>query len=379
MKKIKYIFFILLVTSCQGEKKDKDTEDSPVSIRLNHKQIQEAGIKTDSIRRRLFSPSFRCNGYFSLHPNKLATVTVPVNGFVKKMFYNTGDYVKKGALLAVLRHQDYIKIQKEYIEAKNQVDYYIEDFKRQGELSLERAASLKKMQRAQTDYWANEAKLRALKAQMEFMGIDAEKVEKEGFTTTINIYAPISGYITKVEGNIGKFVDSYAFIYEIVDIDELLLSFDLPGTLYYDVYKNMPIMFSLPDTGAMLSDTGAAFSGARIKGIGQVFNTETNTVKIIAQPDSVNKAFRPGMSVEVVMTLKDKLLPSLPDEAIIKLNNNSFVFIKDNNNFIRIPVETGSSGSGYTEIKDVSVEIKNADIVVSGIQYLNKILNNLQP
>lgn len=367
---IKYLLFIILIISCRGEKKERNTEDYPVRIILSDKKIQKADIKTDRISRRLFSPTFRCNGYFSLHPNKLATVTAPINGFVKKMFYNTGDYVKKGALLAVLRHQDYIKIQKDYIEAKNQVDYYIEDFKRQGELSLEHAASLKKMQRAKTDYWANEARLRALKAQMNFIGIDTEKVEKEGFTTTINIFAPISGYITKAEGNIGKFVDSYAFIYEIANIDELLLSFEIPGALYYDVYKNMPILFSLPDTVNELS-------GARVKGIGQIFNTETNTVGIIAQPDSVNKAIRPGMNVEVIINLKNKLLPSLPDEAILRLNNNSFLFIKDNNSFVRIPVETGSTNKGYTEIKNVSEEMKNADIVVSGIQYLNKMLNNL--
>jgi cobalt-zinc-cadmium efflux system membrane fusion protein len=369
MKKIKYIFFIILMISCQGQREESNNGNSPAIIILNRRQIQKADIKTGSISRRLFSQAFRCKGYFSLHPNKIATVTAPINGFIKKMFYNTGDYVKKGALLAILRHQDYIKIQKDYIEAKNRVDYYIEDFKRQGELSLEHAASIKKMQKAETDYWANEARLRALKAQMEFIGIDAEKVEEEGFTTTINIYAPISGYITRVEGNIGKFVDSYAFIYEIADIDELLLSFELPGALYYDVYKNMPILFAV-------SDTGFALPGARIKGIGQVFNSETNTVGIIAQPDSVNKDLRPGMNVEVIIELKDKSLPALPDEAIVKLNNNFFVFIRDNNTFIRTPIITGSKNKDYTEIKEVSEEIKNAEIVVSGVQYLNKTLGN---
>jgi cobalt-zinc-cadmium efflux system membrane fusion protein len=369
MMKIKYILFIMLFASCQGDRKGKSIDNSPVKIRLSNKEIQEADIKTDSIRARLFSQAFRCNGYFCLHPNKLATVTAPINGFVKKMFYNTGDYVKKGAILAVLRHQDYIKIQKDYIEAKNQVDYYIEDFKRQGELSLEHAASIKKMQKAQTDYWANEARLRALKAQLEFIGIDAEKIEKEGFTSTINIYAPISGYITKVEGNTGKFIDSYAFIYEIADIDELLLNFELPAARYCNVYKDMPLLFSM-------SDKEDTFSGARIKSIGQVFNTETNTVGIIAKPDSLNKAFRPGMNARIVITLKDKMLPSLPDEAILKSNNNSIVFIKEGNRFIGITVETGSSDNGYTEIKDIPEEIKNADIVVAGTRHIKKFLDN---
>lgn len=365
MKNIKFVFFVLLILSCQNETKEKKTEDSFVSIRLNDKQIQKAGIKADSIRKRLFPMTCKLKGHFSLHPNKLATVTAPINGFIKKMFYNSGDYVRKGALLAVLRHQDYIKIQKDYIEAKNQVDYYIEDFKRQGELSLEHAASIKKVQRAQTDYWSNEAKLRALKAQMELIGIDAEKVEKEGFTTTINIYAPVSGYIIRVDGNIGKFVDSYAFIYEIANIDELFLSFELPGALYHKIHKNMAVKFSL-------SEGNSKLSGARIKNIGQVFNTETNTVNIIAQPDSVNKTYRPGMNVDVIIAFDDELRLSLPEEAIIRSKNNTYVFIKDKNTFNRILIETGMSNNGYTIVENASDEIKNAAIVVMGAQYLNK-------
>ena len=42
-------------------------------------------------------------------------------------------------------------------------------------------------------------------------------------------------------------------------------------------------------------------SGAKVKSIGQVFNARTNTVDIIAKPDSANKSFRPGMNVEVVI------------------------------------------------------------------------------
>ncbi len=365
MKNIKFVFLILLVLSCQKEIKDENTTDPLISVRLNDKQIQEAGIKTDSIRKRIFPRTYNCQGYFSLHPNKLATVTAPINGFIKKMYYNSGDYVRRGALLAVLRHQDYVKIQKDYIEAKNQVDYYIEDFKRQGELSFEHAASLKKMQRAQTDYWANEAKLRALKAQMELIGIDPEKVEREGFTTSINIYAPVNGYITRVDGNIGKFIDSYAFIYEITSIDELLLSFEIPGILYNKIHMDMPVRFSLPEGDSVLS-------GAKIKNIGQVFNTETNAVNIIAQPDSVNKTFRPGMGVKILINLGNELKLSLPEDAIIRSKNNSYIYIKDKNTFTRILIETGKSYNNYRIIENASDEIKNTAIVVRGARYLNK-------
>jgi cobalt-zinc-cadmium efflux system membrane fusion protein len=276
MKNISYVLILLFFISCQRG------------------HIEKAEDETSTAAEPEVRDTFTCSGYFTLHPARLATVTAPINGFIKKMYYNNGDYVKKGALLAVLTHQDYIKIQRDYLEARSQADYYTEDFKRQGELTLEHASSIKRMQRAQSDYWANEARLRALKAQLDYIGIDAEKVVKEGFTNTINIYAPVSGYIIKTEGNTGKFIDSYAFIYEIADINELLISFELPCALYDRIYKDMHVGFSVKGLEGPVS-------GATVKSIGQVFNTSTNTVDIIAKPDSANKLFRPGMNIEVVI------------------------------------------------------------------------------
>ena len=276
MKNISYVLILLFFISCQRG------------------HIEKAEDETSVVAAPEVRDTFTCSGYFTLHPARLATVTAPINGFIKKMYYNNGDYVKKGALLAILTHQDYIKIQRDYLEARSQADYYTEDFKRLGELTLEHASSIKRMQRAQSDYWANEARLRALKAQLDYIGIDAEKVVKEGFTNTINIYAPVSGYIIKTEGNTGKFIDSYAFIYEIADINELLISFELPCALYERIYKDMHINFSVKGMEGRVS-------GAKVKSIGQVFNARTNTVDIIAKPDSANKSFRPGMNVEVVI------------------------------------------------------------------------------
>jgi len=365
MRKIKFIAFILLVAACQvKERVDEHTGDSLISIRLNKKQIREAKIVTDSIRQRLFPQIYQCRGYFYLSPDKLATVTSPISGFIRNMYYSTGDYVQKGTLLAILTHLDYIKIQREYVEAKSLANYYIEDFKRQGDLTLDHATSIKKMQRAQADYRAIEAKLRALRAQLKFIGLDADKVEKDGFTSSINIYAPISGYITRVEGNIGKLVDSYGFIYEIADINKLLLSFELPGRLFYKVSKNMTVSFTV--SGKNINHLNAG-----ICNIGQVINTETNSFNVYAIPDSNDRSFRPGMPVEMLLTLEDIKVPSLPDKAIIESDNKSYIFVKEKNIFTRTCINTGNSKDNFIEISNIPENFGNSEIVIFGARYLN--------
>lgn len=282
MKRTVFIVLIILVVSCQTRDKY---------------QIEESSITADSLVNDTLPVIYRGRGHLYLPPERLATVTAPMAGFIRKMYYNTGDYVKRGNLLAILRHQDYIKIQKDYLETKSIIDYYNEDFKRQGDLTLDHATSIKKMQKAQADYWAVEAKLRALEAQLKLIGIDPGKIEDKGFTSSINIYAPVSGYITRVEGNIGKYVDSYGFIYEISDIGNLLLHFELPDSLFYKVTRDMPLKFAVSGAKEEILD-------ARIKNIGQIINTETNCFSVFAQPDSNICTFRPGMSVEVKLLLE---------------------------------------------------------------------------
>ncbi len=282
MKRIIFIVLVILIAACRPRE---------------NKQSDDTGTAADSIANELISCAFRCRGYLYLPPDRLATVAAPIGGFISSIFYNTGDYVKKGTLLAVLRHYDYIEIQKDYLEAKSLLSYYSEDFKRQGGLTLDQATSIKKMQRAQADYQAVEAKLKALAAQLKFIGIDPERVEHKGFTSSINIYAPVNGYITRVEGNKGKFLDPYGFIYEIADIDDLHLNFELPDSLFNKVSKDMDILFAV--AGAKNK-----YLSARISNISQVINTETNCFSVFARPDSSNCSFRPGMAVEVKLVLK---------------------------------------------------------------------------
>jgi cobalt-zinc-cadmium efflux system membrane fusion protein len=365
MKRLKLIILISLIASCQGKEGFNEyTGNSQISIRLNKRQILEAKIKTDSIRNNFFPGTYCCKGYLYLPPDKLATVSAPLAGFIRNMYYNAGDYVKKGTLLAVLKHHDYIKIQKDYIETKSQVTYYIEDFKRQGDLALDHASSIKKMQRAQADYRTIEAKLKALKAQLKLIGINADKLEKEGFTSTINIYSPINGFITKVEGNIGKFVDSYGFIYEISDINDLNISFELPARLFSKVSGNMDISFNSPYSN------NKSFN-ARISNIGQVVSHETNTFRVFAKPDSGNSSFRPGMAVDVKITLDDVRTPSLPENLIVRVDNKSYVFIKEDNIFTRINIKAGNFKNGFAEIIEIPDKLINAEVVVLGAQYLN--------
>ena len=61
---------------------------------------------------------------------------------------------------------------RKYLENKSELDYYQEEYKRQGELTVENAASIKKLQQAKANYYKFEASYQSLKAQLELLGVN---------------------------------------------------------------------------------------------------------------------------------------------------------------------------------------------------------------
>ena len=58
---------------------------------------------------------------FLLHHKTMATVCMPLGGFIKSTTLLPGNAVNKGQTLAVIENQDFVDIQQNYLEAKNKL------------------------------------------------------------------------------------------------------------------------------------------------------------------------------------------------------------------------------------------------------------------
>ncbi len=67
--------------------------------------------------------------------------------------------------------------------------------------------------------------------------------------------------------------------------------------------------------------------------------------------------------------MNEKNVFTLPSEAIIDFNNQSYIFIKEDNDFIRFEITKGIEQNDYCEIVDVSKQIVKGDIVIKGAYY----------
>ena len=368
---MKFLLLFLSVSLLTGCRRNSTTHQEngfdalpENTVVLSKEQIKLAKISIGRIQKRVMGKTVECNGTIESHPNSIAIVNAPMGGYIRSVSFIPGNYVAKGTVLAILEHPDYIRLQQEYLETKNQLELYEEEFKRQGELTVENASSIKKMQQAKADYRITEVQYLSLKAQLKLIGIDADSLYTDGIKTSIQIKAPISGTISRINASIGKFSGPDEMIYEIVNTSDLYLNLKIFERDIFFIKKGLPINFW------PVSNPGQKYN-AIISTVGQKLDEESNAFGIHARIQPDPDQLKTGMHVYAEILLSQDSVNVLPLDALFTSEGNRFIFLSDDSVFTRFEVETGIEHSDFVELVYLPDSLINRDIVTSGAYYLN--------
>lgn len=360
------IIFTLLAASC-GKKKPAEIQEANDSLSANEvimrdDQLEMAEVKIGKLEKRVLSATVECNGTIEVPPGHYASVHAPLAGYVVEAYFFPGNYVNKGTVLAVLENYDFIVLQRDYLEAKSQLAYYENEYRRQGELSQGNASSMKQMQLTESEYLSRKARLQSLAAQLSMLGIDPEKITADVISSRIKLRAPISGYIVRVEASIGKYADPATSLYEIVDKSHLHINLKVFEKDISRVNKGQKVNFTIagfPET-----------FHAEVEAIGQYVTDEERMVDVHCHIRNPSPEMIPGMYVQASIYLRNDPVYCLPSTSLVREDRTNFVFVSHGNRFVRVPVTTGIEKDDYTEIIHPPDSLLKAEIVIRGAYYL---------
>ena len=391
--RILLIIATILFVSCKDSSTqgDHDSENhdhgSELEVALTLAQIQNAGIKMGKIEPRELSGSMRVNGVLDVPPQQLVTVSAPIGGFLLNTSLLEGSQVTKGQVIATLQNLDFIQIQQDYLEAKSQHELAVADYERQQRLAQENVNSQKTLQQAKTTLATWRARWSGLTEKLKVLNIDIKSVEAGDITSTIRLFAPITGYVTEVNVNIGKFVNPSDVLFEIVDTRHLhaeLIVFEK------DVPKlriGQKVRFTLANETQERT--------AKVYLIGREIGPD-RTIQIHCHIDQEDRDLLPGMYLSAVVESDGARVPSLPNEALLDYKGKKYIFIsgdqyvdikntrgggvkvekQTDKHFILYEVQSTVSEAGFTEVIAPD-SILNTDVVIKGgYSILSKMKNS---
>lgn len=380
-----YLFllsFSLILFSCSGDKiessekkieKNTSKIDKSKLINFTVDQYKLSDIEVGSIELRNLSDILKLTGTIEAQPNSVATVSAPLGGYIKSSGLLLGQFVKKGEHLVTIENPEFIKIQQEYLESNAKFEYLSQEYLRQQELRNSDVNSSKTFQQISSEFNILKARVSGLEQILAIISINAESLKKhKKISRTVNIYAPISGYIKTSNVNIGKYITPTDAIFEIAGIDGLHLELNAFEKDYGKIKIGQAVKFSMSNEQDY-NHTGKVFL------IGKSAN-EQKTFPIHCHFKSI-KNIAPGMYVKAWVETSSEKTTAVPLDAIVQFEGLDHIVVQtaeDKNGFTfqLLQIARSREQDGYIAVKlpsnmnysKIKIVTKNAYTILSAMK-----------
>jgi len=253
-------------------------------------------------------------------PPATSHVASSVSGVIAKADVTEGQRVKKGAVLFELDAR----------VARVAVDYAAETVARQKKLFAENNTSLRSLRDA-------EAQLATAEAQLALL----------------QVTAPLSGTVTRVNVRPGEAVDLTTVLAEITDLTRLVVTADIPSAEAGALKPGQRVQ--------VLADRPVAASLAYVSPAVDA----TNDTVVVRAPLPEGSALHPGQLVRLrIVTAEHAGCLAAPAASVVTdINGRSVLAVVTGDKATQVPVKTGLREGGLVEVEGAG--LKEGDTVVT--------------
>lgn len=352
----------------EGGHEDGEHEEEEGVVEITTIQAETIGLEINPLEKKSLGNTIKVTGKLELFPQDRANISPFVGGNVRSINVIEGDKVKKGQVLGYLEHPDIISMQQEYQEKNDELVFLKQDFERKQTLYDKGVSSGKEFQMAQSKFRSTTSSVNGLRSKLRLLGINTDKVLQGQVFSAVPITTPIGGYVDDVMVSLGDYVAPQTKMFTVSDNSEIHVDFKVYEKDINKVKEGQEIYFTV-------SSKPSELLKAKIHSIGKTFEDDAKALHVHADVNNEDKGLLPGMYVEGRIVENQKMAFAVPENAVVKEGEKSFIFILDEDEakekgkmkFKMIPVTLGVIDLGFVEIniqeeisKDVKVVTKGA-------------------
>jgi cobalt-zinc-cadmium efflux system membrane fusion protein len=371
MRKILIISICVCLASC-GQKNAENIaqvqESNQTQITLTKAQLKNANLSFAKPQQKEMATVLKLNGKIDVPPQNMVSISVPMGGYLKTTKLLPGMHVNKGEVIAIIEDQQYIQLQQDYLLAKAKIVYAKLEYERQLALNQSKASSDKVFQQATAEYNSLKIMLSSLAEKLKLIGKNPATLTESNISRSINVYAPINGFVSKVNVNVGKYISPTDVLFELVNPADIHLALTVFEKDLVQLYVGQRVI-------AYTNNEPSKKHYAEVLLIGKDLSNERST-EVHCHFEDYDKSLIPGtyMNAEVLVKTGNNLV--LPEEAVVNYENKQYAFIqKSANSFEMVQLQTGVVKDGYIALLNAQA-LANSNFVAKGAYTLLMSLKN---
>ena len=366
------VSIITMFTACSHKKATEETSviSNDNNVMLTDAQIINAHIQVIELKEQSLSSVLKLNGKIDVPPQNLVSISFPLGGYLKNTKLLPGMHIQKGEIIAVMEDQSYIQLQQEYLLTKSKLYFAEKEFARQLNLNKNQASSDKITEQAESEVKSNKILLSAYAEKLKLININPNTLSETNLSKSINVYSPISGFVSNVNINIGKYVNPSDVLFELVNPEDIHLGLKV---FEKDINK---LSIGQKLTAYTNSNPTKKYLCEIILVSKDV--TDDGTTDVHCHFETYDKTLLPGMYMNAEIQLMSNVTNVLPEESIVTYEAKEYVFIQnDKNIFTMQEVKTGIKEKGFVEIVNATA-LTGKKIVMKGAYTILMKKNNVE-
>jgi cobalt-zinc-cadmium efflux system membrane fusion protein len=372
MKNIIIILLGCIVISCQSKKEEAQTTSNTLNesiATLTAAQLKNANLTIGGLEKKSISSVLKVNGQIDVPPQNMVSISMSLGGYLKTTKLLPGMHINKGEVIATMEDQQYVQLQQDYLTTKSRLSFAEKEYERQKELNQSQASSDKVFQMADADYKTLRITLSALGEKLKLININPNTLSEKNISKSVNIYSPINGYVSKVNVNIGKYVNPADVLFELINPT--------------DIHLNLKI-FEKDITKLVIGQKLVAYTNnqpeikhkCEIILISKDLSIDEHAADVHCHFEDYDKTLLPGMYMNAEIEVKSTAALTLPEDAVVTFEGKEYVFVVlDNKNFKITEVTTGNSENGFIEILNGDSLLRKTIVTKGAYTLLMKLKN----
>ncbi|WP_426479116.1 efflux RND transporter periplasmic adaptor subunit [Chryseobacterium sp. CBSDS_008] len=365
------IIGLLMFYECKDHVKQEPPAASPKDenvVTLTDAQLKNAPVVTTVLSLQKISSVLKLNGMIDVPPQNLVSVSIPLGGYLKSSSLLPGKPVSKGQVIAVIENPQFIQLQQDYLMAKSKNHFAQLDYNRQKTLNQSQATSDKVMQQAQSEMNSQKILMNSLAQQLRLININPESLNSGSIQKSVPVYSSINGFVSKVNVNIGKYVNPSDVLFELINPDDIHLNLKVYEKDLANLKKGQRF---------------AAYTNTEPdkKYYGEILLISKDVspggwAEVHCHFEKYDQSLVPGMYMNAEIETNTSFSNAVPEESIVNFEGKDFVFVEEKKQVYRLtPVIVGETENGFVQIMNAD-DFKNKKMVIRNAYTLLMKLKN---
>ncbi|RYY22224.1 MAG: efflux RND transporter periplasmic adaptor subunit [Chitinophagaceae bacterium] len=360
-----------LIACTEPAEKQQPVEENITNsdfVTLTAQQITNGGIETAVPVSQKLNTELTVNGSIDVPPQNIVSVSFPFGGYLKNTRLLPGMHVSRGEVIGVMEDQSLVQIQQDYLMAVARLKFLNLEYERQKTLRESNVNSAKIFQQVESEYSSQKVLVSGLAQKLRMINVNPATLTESKISGSVSIYSPINGFVSRVNVNIGKFVNPTDVLFELINPDDMHAALVVFEKDIAKVRKGQKVMVSLVDEPERKYLCEVILVTRNLN--------ENRTGIVHCHFEEIPKTLLPGMFLNGTILLSDIEALTVPEESVVRYGSKEFVLQAEGNNQFRLqPVTTGIRSDGRVQIIDSTGNIslkpiitKNAYAVLSKIK-----------